>query len=113
MKSLVLALVLIAAGSAYAQQPPKLNERLLKASLEDHLKDADSAKFKDLRYKSSAASGMWVMCGYVNSKNSYGAYPGYVRFAGMVARESGKTAYIILRVDGDGVADEYCTSKGL
>lgn len=113
MKFLILAVALAAAGSAYAQQAPKLNERLLKSAMEDHLKDADSAKFKDVRYKSSSTSGMWVMCGYVNSKNSYGAYPGYVRFAGMVAREAGKTTYIILRVDGDGVADEYCTSKGL
>lgn len=113
MKPLIFALALVVSGSVYAQQPPKLNERLLKAAMEDHLKDADSAKFKDVRYKTASASGMWVMCGYVNSKNSYGAYPGYERFAGMVAREAGKTVYIVLRVDGDGVADEYCASKGL
>jgi hypothetical protein len=113
MKSLLLAVALVATGAAYAQQPPKLNERLLKAALDDHLKDAESAKFKDVRYASSGSAGMWVMCGYVNSKNSYGGYAGYTRFAGMVARESGKTVYIVLRVDGDGVADEYCAQKGL
>jgi hypothetical protein len=44
------------------------------------LKDADSAKFRDVTV------AQWIeknpaVCGYVNSKNSFGAYTGYTEFA--------------------------------
>lgn len=44
------------------------------------LKDPDSAVFKDVYYnkrKDTAAAA----CGFVNSKNSYGGFSGFVRFA--------------------------------
>jgi hypothetical protein len=43
--------------------------------VKDVLKDPDSAKFKgDFAGKDGA------VCGYVNSKNSYGGYGGFVRY---------------------------------
>lgn len=44
------------------------------------LRDPDSAKFRDSFV--SRKSGAPVVCGYINGKNAYGAYPGFVRFVG-------------------------------
>ncbi|UOA08117.1 hypothetical protein [Methylobacter sp. S3L5C] len=47
--------------------------------LKHYLKDVDSAKFRDV-FISRIESGYPVVCGEVNSKNSYGAYSGFTRF---------------------------------
>ncbi len=46
--------------------------------LKNHLKDPDSAKFKNVFF--SKLSGSPVACGEVNSKNALGGYVGYQRF---------------------------------
>ncbi|MGP1517355.1 MAG: hypothetical protein ACTTJV_07010 [Ottowia sp.] len=43
------------------------------------LKDPDSAKFRKITMQDF--SGGKVVCGYVNSKNSYGGYNGFTKFA--------------------------------
>lgn len=48
-----------------------------KAGLTDTLKDPSSAQFRDLFLSGKA---MPVLCGEINSKNSYGAYVGFSRF---------------------------------
>lgn len=48
-----------------------------KKSVKSLLKDADSAKFKDVVYQNHVVP---VACGYVNSKNSFGAYGGFKMF---------------------------------
>ena len=110
MKSWISALALLACFSAYGQQAPKLNERLLKEALEEELKDSDSAKIKDMRYKPDGA-GLWLMCGRVNAKNSYGAYAGYQRFSGFVEKEGQQIKYLVLAL-GE-IAEGYCQSKGM
>lgn len=45
----------------------------------ERLKDADSAKFKNVFFNKSSA-GVPVACGEFNSKNSFGAYSGFKRF---------------------------------
>jgi hypothetical protein len=46
------------------------------------LKDADSAKFKDVIVVTLDKKGhsLMILCGAVNSKNSFGGYVGYQRF---------------------------------
>lgn len=104
-------MALLACTSVFAQQPPRLNERLLKEAFEDNLKDADSAKFKDLRYKPGDSAGLWHMCGQVNAKNSYGAYSGFDRFTGVVVKEGKQVSYLVMSI-GE-VADMYCKNKGM
>lgn len=72
------------ASPAWAQKPPKLSEQALRKAFENHLKDADSAKFRAIRYKAHESGGGWRMCGEVNAKNSYGGYVGFTPFMGMV-----------------------------
>lgn len=76
---LTFVFVTIAATSApkpKALTPPKFDPiALAQERVKDVLKDPNSAKFKgDFTGKDGA------VCGYVNSKNSYGGYVGYVRY---------------------------------
>ncbi|WEE79281.1 hypothetical protein LZ683_07895 [Comamonas testosteroni] len=111
MKTFISILMLLACGAAAAQPAPKLNERLLRAALEDSLKDADSAKFKNIRYKPSEV-GLWKMCGQVNAKNGYGAYSGFERFIGFAIKNQGESLqYLVLSI-GE-AAESLCAKDGL
>lgn len=99
-KTIIAALAAASLSSiAIAAKPPAINHKALKAAFEERLKDADSAKFKDLTQKSSEAAGSWQLCGEVNAKNSYGAYSGYEPFLAMSFVEKGKPVqYMILGI---------------
>lgn len=51
----------------------------IRAALQTQLKDADSAKFKQMVIVSSKVGEDedYIVCGLINAKNSYGAYAGY------------------------------------
>ena len=99
-------------GSVFAKPAPKLNEKALRLGFESLLKDADSAKFRDIEYKASENAGSWTMCGEVSAKNSYGAYNGYEAFLAMAIKE--KNTPIKYLVFGIGEASaKVCTDRGL
>lgn len=70
-----------AAGIAAAAEPPQQSDvDAALAVVRDSLKDPDSAKFRRLQaYR--ASNGTVRVCGELNSKNSYGGYNGFTRFA--------------------------------
>jgi hypothetical protein len=55
---------------------------LAKQNLASMLKDADSAEYQGVQAyrKSTGGKTMFVFCGQVNAKNSFGAFDGYSRF---------------------------------
>jgi len=53
----------------------------MEETVKTKLKDGDSAKFKDVQYVAKNKGG--AVCGYVNSKNGFGAYTGYKSFVGV------------------------------
>jgi hypothetical protein len=82
----------------------------IRDSLQTKLKDADSAKFLNVRVKGSTA------CGQINAKNSYGAYSGFQVFnAFVVVTTEGKTKAMVLVIDRDDsdVAARACAKSGL
>ena len=81
----LLAGLAILSSAALAQTAPELDEKLLQAAFQSELKDADSAKFRALRYKMDTPEG-WTMCGEVNAKNSYGGYVGFQPFYALVLK---------------------------
>ncbi len=70
----------------YGKQP-KNYETVFKKILKENLKDPDSAKFRNIQKpkkfwgKSLTIRNSWLVCGEVNSKNSYGGYSGFERYA--------------------------------
>lgn len=86
---------------------------LARASLSDHLKDADSAKFKDVRFGSGENSS--IICGQVNAKNSYGAYSGFTTFMGMKVGDGKQGMILVMAVDSEseGPALDVCRQKGM
>ncbi|MGO3868928.1 MAG: hypothetical protein ACTJH7_02525 [Alcaligenes sp.] len=81
----------------------------VRLAMEQELKDASSARFVDMILIPGEASTSTI-CGKVNSKNSYGAYGGYVSFYGIrLFRDSGKHLYFILRIDP--TSEEVCEDK--
>lgn len=73
--------------------------------LRSTLKDNQSARFRDVHFRSAALKdGGYIhgVCGYVNSRNSYGAYPGYKLFFG--TNHEGKPKVLF---EGAG-AEDFC-----
>ena len=71
-----------------------------KSSIEEMLKDADSAEFRDVVI--SFYSDSPVTCGQVNAKNSFGGYAGFKDFV------AGKSAGIrVIRGDGQMKDSEF------
>jgi hypothetical protein len=108
----LLAGLAILSSAALAQTAPKLNEKALRAALEDRLKDADSAKFRALKYLASESPGSWAMCGEVNAKNSYGGYSGFEPFRALAFKDLGQPVQYFLIGIGE-AAGNVCASDGL
>lgn len=100
---LIMGLMLTSATCAVsAERIPATAADLagIKVAMDDVLKDADSAKLKNVFLTPEEKA--WRICGRVNSKNSYGAYAGYSPFLGMkFPREDGKALYVVASV-GEG-----------
>ncbi len=97
MRKLIIGIGLMFSFVAFADQPPKVNPEEIRAGLHDKLKDPYSAQFKNVRF-SNGSGGVWVVCGEVNSKNSYGGYAGYTKFRGIAMQEEDKVVYHIVDV---------------
>jgi hypothetical protein len=74
---LMLVVVTAAADKVTKKDLASIDDQIY--VLKHYLKDVDSAKFRDV-FISRTESGLAVVCGEVNSKNSYGAYSGFTRF---------------------------------
>lgn len=110
MKWLISAALLALYAPAMAQKPPKLDEAALREAFTS-LKDPDSLKVRDLRYKEK--SGAWVMCGQFNAKNAMGGYVGYQRFSGVAAYDkTGRKVLYFVAATG-AIAEELCVKDGL
>jgi hypothetical protein len=97
--SLLVCSGVFAAGTAASQA----DMDALKIAMEDRLKDAESAKYKDVRIAKDGTT-----CGLVNAKNSYGAYSGFEPFIAMKL-STGK--FFVLGVDE--ASGQVCSSKNI
>lgn len=87
MRAVVFAGLIVAmCGQCFAQAAPKVDERRLRVAFEEKLKDAESARFRDIKHASHETAGLWFVCGQVNAKNSFGAYEGFQPFYGMALK---------------------------
>jgi hypothetical protein len=111
MRVFVLCCLAFFSVAVAAQSAPPLNEKLLKEAMSSSLKDAESARFKSIRYVPSNTAGMWKMCGEVNAKNSYGGYAGFSRFYGLVSQKAKEPPYYIVIAMGE-TADSMCKKMG-
>lgn len=87
--------------------------KIVRAAMEEKLKDAESAKYKDVMVVDKAIG---ETCGQVNAKNSYGAYQGYKWFLGMLVGKDGAgyTDGMVLQIDSEGaIAQTMCRQKGM
>jgi hypothetical protein len=78
--SVVACCILATVASSFALAAPGTARdiKAIKESLQGRLKDPDSAKIKGVVV---APDG--TICGFLNAKNSYGAYIGFEPFIGM------------------------------
>lgn len=103
LKSLLLLCGLSFAIAAVAGPVTPQDISGIKLAMDDRLKDSESAKIKSVRI---AADG--TTCGFVNAKNSYGAYAGYEPFIAMKL-STGK--FYVLGVGLE--SGQLCESKGI
>ena len=112
MRSFLVCAVLAIALPVMALEVPELSESALKKAMESSLRDADSAKFKGIKYKESRPGLVWDMCGEVNAKNAYGGYTGFERFSGSALRDTdGDTMYFVYSIGQ--TAEIMCARAGL
>lgn len=120
MKALSFAAVALLALPAFAQQTSRpateAEIEILRDGMESRLKDAESARFRNVRF--GAGEHKEVVCGEVNSKNSYGAYAGFTSFiANHFDRDETKGEKDIIFVIGIDdrypVAQKMCADKGV
>lgn len=104
------------AGIAAAEAAPKSRPAtpkeiaLIRSFLDDVLKDADSAKFKDVViWLKPGAEPVHSICGQINSKNSYGAYGGYKTFFGALVPDKKEPMALVISMDE--VADAMCEKE--
>lgn len=101
--SAALSLLVCSGVSAAGTAATGADLTALKSAMEDKLKDAESAKFKDVRIAKDGTT-----CGLVNAKNSYGAYSGFGPFIAMKL-STGK--FFVVSVDE--AAGQLCSSKNI
>lgn len=101
------SIAIVISQLAASQTAPTLNEKLLREAMVNHLKDAESARFKSIVYKPSGPEGMWEMCGEVNAKNAFGGYVGFTKFIGAVVKHGKKPPTYIVVAVGE-TADTMC-----
>lgn len=81
---ILIAMAIAFSVRAGAQEQPKTDESALSGAFAACPKDPDSAKIRDLKYKPlNDGTGGWIVCEYINAKNSYRGYTGYRRFYGI------------------------------
>jgi hypothetical protein len=110
MKLLVGLGLAIACHSVVAQ-PTRVNEVALKAAMTTNLKDAESARFTEIRIK-PLGNDLFMVCGQVNSKNSFGAYAGFTPFMSLaVAQPKAKSISTFVSTTLGDVAELRCAQE--
>lgn len=108
--------------SAQSRIASKAEIELIRDGMQGRLKDADSAKFRNVRIGTTSHKD--TICGDVNAKNSFGAYSGFVSFMGSYlgpdaytdsATVKRKPTVLILRVDesAGGAVAQVCEELGI
>ena len=101
--------VSVCAPAATPKSATKTDIAAIRDSMQDYLKDASSAQFRNV-----VKIGTDV-CGEVNAKNGFGGYTGFRKFAaGVLPAKHGEVAMIIAIDDEDGnQATQICVEKGM
>lgn len=83
MKKLILLSIALIGWNSYARPLTEPEKMAVEKTIREEMKDPDAAKFyhQDYPYPENT----FTYCGYVNGKNSYGAYAGKQLFAAFVA----------------------------
>lgn len=117
-----VALAAMVCTAAAAPRPATDAEiELVRASMLTRLKDAESARFTDVRVSDVPTStGMFSLCGKVNAKNAMGGYVGYSDFIGFLipanaAEKREKPVVVVIGIDSRGLGHvaNQCRKEGL
>ncbi len=88
----------------------KSQKELVYKGVRESLKDPDSAKFGTMK-SGVDEKNLISVCGYVNSKNSYGGYVGMTRFLGVINPETNNFGIVDI-ADSSGI-ELVCERLGL
>lgn len=80
----------------------------ISAVVTKNFKDDESARFRDVLMTTDDVTGEKYVCGFVNGKNSYGAYAGYTPFYG-IWRSVGSQSIYFYQVGGA----DWCRKRGI
>lgn len=78
------AMLAVPATAAEPYKLTKSDTAEIERSVRRELKDPESARFKG--FLATKTKGGATVCGFVNAKNSYGGYTGFVPFSGYLIK---------------------------
>ncbi|WP_086639750.1 hypothetical protein [Acetobacter okinawensis] len=106
MKLKILGVLCMALFALPANAASKSSIRLAEDAVKDMAKDPDSTKFKEIKLSKKCDDSQYVT-GFVNAKNSYGAYNGYKIFVVKIINNRAK----VLQAYGLSLGTEYETEQ--
>lgn len=89
----------------------------VETAVREGLKDPQSAQFRNV--KGGQNGGSVTVCGEVNARNSYGGYPGFSPFIGLLAaqKDTGRPAFVVVSMESTGngpiITRKMCADHGL
>ena len=111
MRAPILIIAALVAGCGSTDTPEQVLERQAKDSVSRDMKDPASVQFRNVEIYARAG----VVCGEVNSKNSYGGMAGFQGFvfhdSGVVLEEAGELEYIRARLNCLKASNDRVTSR--
>jgi hypothetical protein len=90
----------LSASGGEAKAPSKSNAAIItaaKSAIAEDLKDPDSVRFRNVVVHDAPDHSYYMVCGEMNSKNSFGGYTGYSQFLTFVTDQK----EVVMKVIGD------------
>lgn len=105
MRKSLLGIVLVASTApVFSADFSDADFEGLRKAMDSNLRDSVSARFKDVKLGKDGTT----VCGFVNAKNSYGAYTGYEPF---LATKLSGGRYFVAGIGGS--AGAVCHNRGM
>ncbi|WP_269564505.1 hypothetical protein [Kosakonia radicincitans] len=97
MKKLLFLFIALIGFNSYARPLTEPERIAVEKTIREEMKDPDAAKFYDQDYPYPDSTHMY--CGYVNGKNSYGAYAGKQLFTVFIFPKTDKQELTVASFD--------------
>lgn len=106
---ILLSALLLMATPAAGRPVTPAEQAAVKEAMVEHLKDAESARWRWPRLKKPSGGSY---CVWVNAKNSYGGYTGFKPINMILVSLAGESPRVVYLPIPDDLAEQRCAREG-